>query len=172
MCDCLNEVIETVLGSDFWRGVAGIMLGLFSITGLFALLEWRRITKRLKKDVTNYIDAVEFEWRNQTEEFIVMDRIRAFEVLLKDVQSLRPTTPGAYKRVQQVRDAVEFFHRARAVLNEEHLPLPKPDEFPLPTTHRTAEGELFVRQKVLEELRKNKWLGLEKPVKPSNAEPS
>ena len=116
--------------SDFLIRFGEIMLGLFSFAGLIALWEWRRTTKRLKKYVTGYVRSVEFEWQNQTEEFALMDRVRVFEILLRRVQAMHPQTPGANRRVEEVRDVLEQFHSTRRIFREEHLPLRRIDEFP------------------------------------------
>ena len=50
--------------SDFWIGVAETVAGLFSVAVLVSLWEWHRTTKRLKKYVRSYKEAVEFEWQN------------------------------------------------------------------------------------------------------------
>ena len=77
--------------SDFWIGVAETALGLFSVAALVSVWEWHRTTKRLKKYVTQYIDSAEFEWENQTEKFALMHRVRAFEILLRNIEGLRPS---------------------------------------------------------------------------------
>ena len=148
--------------ADIVIEAAEVALGLLSFTILIAWWEWRNATKRLKKEVTSYIKSVEFEWQNQTEEFALMHRVRAFEILLRNVQAQQPRTPGAHKRVEQVRDVLESFHRRFIpIFRGEHLPLPKFGEFPaLPDV--TIEAE--VRKHVLEGLRAIKWLRLKEPA--------
>ena len=147
--------------SDFWIGVAETVAGLFSVAVLVSLWEWHRITKRLKKYVRSYKDAVEFEWQNQTEKFALMHRIRAYEVLLRKVHALQPRTPGAYYRVEKVRDALEWFHRTIPVWRGEHLPLPDIEKFPFPGD---AAMEFHIRKDILEKLKAIKWLGLKEPA--------
>ena len=160
-------VVEIVLGRDFWIGVVETLLSLFSFAALIYLLEWRSTTRRLKKHVASYIKSVEFKWTNQTDEFALMYRVRVFELLLRRVQAMQPRTPSAYKRVEEVRDALEYFHRGGVqILNGEHLPLPKFDEFPI---RPNREIEAQVRERILENLRAIKWLGLEKPPKVERA---
>ena len=146
---------------DFWIGVAETMLGLFSVAGLIALWEWHRTTKRLKKYVANYIQSVEFEWQNQTDDFALMHRVRAYELLLRNVLILQPRTPRAYKRVEEDRDVLEKWHRGIPIFRGEHLPLPKLGEFPTVPSHAI---EAQVRKDVLEGLRAIKWLGLKEPA--------
>ena len=155
------EVAAVVLRIDVLIGVVQIVLGIVSYAGLVALLEWRRTTKRLKKYVASYMQAVEFEWTNQIEEFVVAHRVRAFELLLRNIQALQPRTPAAYKRVEEVRDVLERLHRAIPIVRGEHLPLPKVGEFPVPPNQTT---EAQVRELVVEGLRAIKWLRLEKPA--------
>ena len=146
---------------EFWIGVAETLLGIFSFAGLIAFLEWRRTTKRLRKCVTDYVESGELEWQNQTDEFALMHRVRAFELLLRKVEVLQPRTPSAYKRVEEVRDAVEFFHRGGIpILNGEHLPLATIGAFPI-TPSDAAEA--LVRKYVLERLRAIKWLEVNEP---------
>ena len=147
---------------DFLVGAAETALGLFSVALLVSLWEWRRTTKRLKKYVTKYIDAVEFEWQDQTAEFVLMHRVRAFELISRQVQVLQPRSPGAYYRVEQVRDVLERFHRAIPIFRGEHLPLPEIGKFPLPSNERM---EASLRQDILEDLRAIKWLGLQESAK-------
>ena len=162
MSDFLIEVAEIVSGREFWIGVAEIIVGVFSLTMLIALSEWYRTTKRLKKYVKKYIESGEFEWRNKTPEFAVMHRVRAFEILLRKVEALQPRTPKAYRRVEEVRDVLEEFHRGMIpIFKEEHLPLPRIGEFPMTPSD---VSETFVRNRVLEGLRAIKWLRLEKPT--------
>ena len=87
-----------------------------------------------------------------------MHRVRAFEILLRNVYAMQPTTPWANKRVEEVRDQLEFFHRAYMVLNGEHLPLAKPGDFPVEQPNSTIEAQM--RQMILEGLRAIKWLRL------------
>lgn len=140
---------------DFWIGVAETVLGLFSVAGLVALWEWYRTTERLRKFVTDYIGAVEFEWQNQTEEFALMHRVRAFEVLLRKVLILRPRTPGAYRRVEQVREALERLHMSIPIWRGRHLPLPKLGEFPFATD---SAFEPQFRENLVKRLTAIKWL--------------
>ena len=162
MCDFLITVAEIASGRDFWIGVTETLLGLLSFAGLFSLLEWHRTSKLLKKHVTGYIKSVEYKWKNQTDDFGFMHRVRLFELLLRRVQVMQPRTPGAYKRVEEVRDALEYFHRAGVQIHlEQHLALPKFDEFPIKPN---AKIEAQVRELVLERLRAIKWLGLKKPA--------
>ncbi len=135
------------------------MLGLFGFAGLAALLECRRTTKRLKKYVKSYMQSAEFEWTNQTDEFAVAHRVRAFEILSRNVQALQPRTPWASNRVEDVRDALESLHRAITIFRGEHLPLPRLGAFPLPPNQAT---EAHVREHIVERLRAIKWLRLEK----------
>ena len=149
---------------DFWFDILKIVFGIFGFTALMATLELYRTTQRLKLEVENYIKAVNFEWENQTAEFALMDRVRAFEVLLRNVQAQQPRTPIAYRRVEQVRDALEFFHRTRAVHQGQHLPLPKLEEFPIQPPSPAIEAHF--RSDILKRLRAIKWLGLKS--QPSN----
>ena len=148
--------------SDFWIGVAETALGLFSVAALVSVWEWHRTTKRLKKYVTQYIDSAEFEWENQTEKFALMHRVRAFEILLRNIEGLQPRTPGAYYRVEQVRDVLEHFHRSIPIWRGQHLPLPKIGEFPLPQPNYAMEAS--VRHDTLEKLKKIQWLRLKEPA--------
>lgn len=161
--------VQTVL--DFgWSWLVQTLLGLLSFAALMAWWERRCTTKQLKKYVATYKERVEFKWRNQTEGFVLMHRVRAFELFLRNVSALQPRTSGAYKRVEQVRDVLEYFHReVIALIGVKHVPLPKMGEFPLPLNLAT---EAQVRQTVLEGLRALKWLRLEKPTERSNTEPS
>ena len=157
MPEFIAAIIEVVRRPDFWLGVLQTMLGLFSFGLLVALFEWRRTTKRLRRFVTSYIEAVEFEWQNQTKDFVVMHRVRAFEVLLRNVQSLQPRTPGAYQRVEEVRDALEYLHKCIPIFRGEHLPLPSPEQFPVePNSHTEPQ----IRAHVLRNLRSIGWLRL------------
>lgn len=163
MSDLLIWIAETVQTGGFWRGVLEVAAGVFSFALLMALSEWLRTTRRLKKCVTSYVKTVEFEWKNQTEEFVLMHRVRAFELLLRRVEALQPRTPGAYHRVEQVRDVLESWHnKGIIVLDGEHLPLPRRGEFPLPMR---PEFEAQVTNDVLRGLRAIKWLGLKEPAK-------
>lgn len=154
--------LETVTTWDFWVDVLKYVVGLVGFTTLMAFWELCRTKKRLKKEVKDYIKSVEFEWKNQTEEFVLMHKVRRFEVLLRNVRALQPRTPRAYKCVEEVREKLEFLHVAIPVFREEHLPLPKLGEFPIQPPN--SESETFVRQKVLEKLRTIKWLKLKKPT--------
>ena len=139
----------------FLIGVAETVLGLFSLAGLVALWEWHRTTERLRKFVTDYIGAVEFEWQNETEEFALMHRVRAFEVLLRKVLTLRPRTPGAYRRVEQVREALESLHMSIPIWRGQHLPLPKLGEFPFAAD---SAFEAQFREDLVKRLKVIKWL--------------
>ena len=161
MTDFWIEVAEVVLRIDVLIGVVETVLGLFSFAGLAALWERHRTTKRLKKYVASYMQSAEFEWTNQTEEFAVVHRVRAFELLLRNVQALQPRTPWAYNRVEEVRDILESLHRAITIFRGEHLPLPRLGELPLPPNQAT---EAHVRELIVERLRAVKWLRLEKPA--------
>ncbi|MDE2925259.1 MAG: hypothetical protein OXT71_02535 [Acidobacteriota bacterium] len=147
--------------------VGEILLGLVSFTALSTLWEWCRTTKRLREHVRSYVKAVEFKWKNQTEEFATMHRIRAYEVLLRRVQALQPRTPFAYRRMEEVRDALEFLHMATPVFQGKHLPLARIGEFPIKHVDSTSRpklsSEAWVRQKILERLRAITWLKLEEP---------
>lgn len=147
---------------DFLIGIADTLLAVVSFAGLIVWLERFSTTNRLKKYVKGYLEAVEFDWQNQTKEFAFMHRVRRFELLLRNVQVLRPTTYLASNRVAEVRDVLEEFHRGGIpILKGEHLPLRKFDEFPIEPSDAT---EAFVRDKVLEGLRAIKWLRLEEPA--------
>ena len=158
----MSALCQQLASSEFWIGVVQTLVGILSFASVVAFLEWRHTTKRLKKYVTQYVESVEFEWSNQTRKFAVMHRVRAFEILLRHVEALRPRTPGAYKRVEEVRDAVEYFHRTIPIFRGEHLPLPRLGEFPLPPDERF---EAQLRGDVLEKLRSIKWLGLKESSK-------
>ena len=140
---------------DFLIGVGETVLGLFSVAGLISVWEWHRTTVRLKKFLAEYIGWVEFAWQDQTEEFALMHRVRAFEVLLRKVMMLRPRTPGAYRRAEQVRDALEMFHTRITIWRGQHLPLPKLGEFPIGPD---AAFEAQFREDVAKRLRAIKWL--------------
>ena len=156
------RALEVLMGFDFWIGVVQTLTGLFSFAGLIALIEWHRTTRRLRKYVSSYIGSVEFEWQNQTEEFILMHRVRAFELLLRRVQAMEPRTPGAYYRAEAVRDVLEWFHRGGIpVLGNQHIPLSEIGKFPFPPNFAI---ESQVREHILEKLREIKWLRIE--VKP------
>ena len=164
MWDLLIWISETVQTGDFWSGVLEVAAGVFSFTVLMALSEWRRTTKRLKKYVTAYKEGVEYEWQDKTEEFVVTYRVRAFELLLRNVLTLQPRTPAAYRRVEQIRDVLERWHRGIPIIGDEPLPLPKLGEFPAPPS---AAIEAFLRNYLLERLRAIKWLGLKEPAEES-----
>ena len=145
--------------AEFLLGVAKYLLSLVSFTGLIILYDWCDTTKRLQRYVTAYKNHVEFEWKNQPDKFAVMHRVRAYELLLRNLEALRPWTPLASKRVEMVWDEVEYFHREGIpVLREEHLPLPKLGEFPYSPS---PEIETYVTNHLLEGLRAIKWLRLE-----------
>ena len=63
---------------QFWIGVAQALVGIFSFASLVAFLEWLHTTRQLKKNVTAYVKSVEFNWRDKTDEFVLMHRVRAF----------------------------------------------------------------------------------------------
>ena len=148
--------------SSFYSRVLEIVTSVFSISILITVWELRYTTNRLRKYVSNYQDSTEFEWHNQSEEFALMHRVRQFELLMRRVRVMQPTTPLANKRVEAVRDAVEFFHTGGViVVGGEHLPLPNVGEFPL-KPNDAIEAE--VRKQILEKLRAIKWLGLEGPA--------
>ena len=164
MSELWIRVLEILAGLDFWIGVVQILFGLFSFAGLIALIERHRTTRRLREHVSWYIDKVEFEWKNQTVEFILMHRIRAFELLLRRVQAMNPRTPGAYVRVEAVRDALEWHYRSGILIKGGmHLPLPEIGKFPYPPSPIT---EAQVRRDILEKLRMIKWLRID--VKPQS----
>ena len=140
-----------------WDRIIDTILGITGFTAIMSVNELRHTIVRLRKVINRYIDAVEFGWTNQTEEFALDHRVRAYEVMLRNVQAIQPRTPLAYRRVEQVRDAVEFFHRNIGVYQDKHRPLPKLDEFPYRSL--TPEMEVPVRRKILEELRAIKWCG-------------
>ena len=160
--EILNRVVEIMSSMDWGEigfGVIEIIASLFSFSVLITLWERRYTTKRLKKYVSNYLTSLEFEWQNQTAEFALMHRVRAFELLLRNVRVMQPTTPLANKRVQEVRDAVEFFHTGGIpVFRGEHLRLPNTGEFPVAPNDAT---EALVREHVLKKLRAIKWLNLQ-----------
>ena len=153
------EVAEAVLRIDVLIRVLEIVLGLFGFAGLAALSECRRTTKRLKKYVKSYMQSAGFEWTNQTDEFVVAHRVRAFEILSRNIQVLQPRTPWASNRVEDVRDALESLHSAITIFRGEHLPLPRLGAFPLPPNQAT---EAHVRERIVERLRAIKWPRLEK----------
>lgn len=145
---------------NFLVGVLKFLLGFVGVAGLIALYDLYDTTERLRTYVTLYANHAEFEWKNQPDEFVLTHRVRAFELLLRNLEDVRSWTLPAFKRVEAVRDVVEYFHRrAIPVLGNKHLPLPKLGEFPYPPSQ---EVEAYVRNHVLEELRAIKWLGLEK----------
>ena len=145
---------------EFLVGVLKFVLGFVGVAGLIALYDWYDTTERLRKYVTLYVNYAEFEWKNQSDEFVLTHRVRAFELLLRNLEDVRPRTLPGFKRVEAVRDVVEYFHRrAIPVLGNKHLPLPKLGEFPYPPSQAV---EAHVRNHVLEELRAIKWLELEK----------
>ena len=75
---------------------------------------------------------------------------------------MHPTTPLANKRVEDVRDAVEFFHAGVIpIFRGEHLPLPIMGEFPIEPSDAI---EAHVREHVIDKLRAIKWLGLKGPA--------
>ena len=144
---------------EFLVGVLKLLLGFVGVAGLIAFCDWYDTTARLRKYVTLYLNYVEFEWKNQPDEFVLTHRVLAFELLLRNLEDVRPLTLPAFKRVEAVRDVVEYFHRHPIpILGNKHLPLPKLGEFPYPPNQAT---ETQVRNHVLEELSTIKWLKLE-----------
>ena len=143
-----------------------VLLGLFGFSALIVYVDLRYTTKRLKRHVLRYLRSVEFDWRKESDEFVLMYKVRAFELLLRNMRAIQPTTPWANERADEIRDAVEFFHRgATAIFRGEVLPLPNAGEFPLPD-NRT---ETHVRETILENLRKIKWLGLQELTEKARA---
>ena len=152
-------MIEPLSDLGFWVGVAQVALGLFSFTSLLAIIEWCHTTKRLRDCVTRYIESVEFEWTNKPKEFAFTYRIRAFEILLRRVQSMQPRTFGAYRRVEEVRNILEEWHTGMLICNMQVLPLPDLERFPF---EPSEESECAVRKHALEKLQSIKWLKLKK----------
>ena len=145
---------------EFLVGVLKFLLVFVGVASLIAFCDWYDTTARLRKYVTLYVNHAEFEWKNQPDEFVLTHRVRAFELLLRNLENVRPLTLLAFKRVEAVRDVVEYFHRrAIPILGDKHLPLPKLGEFPYPPSQAV---EARIRNHVLEELRAIKWLELEK----------
>lgn len=158
---------ERVDWYDLFTTVGEIMLSVFSIAGLIALWERHHTTKRLKSYVARYMESVEFQWHSQTDEFVLMHRVRSFELLLRRVQILQPRTPGAYKRVEAVRDILEYFHMEGVLIFEgEHLLLPTFAEFPVIPNDTT---EAYVRDHITSGLRAIKWLGLKERAEQNEA---
>ena len=159
---CFVEIVSSLDWGAFRAWLLEIIASVFGISVLITLWERHYTTKRLRKYVSKYLESVEGEWQNQTDEFILMHRVRAFELLLRRVRGMRPTTPLANMRVDEVRDAAEFFHTdVITIFRGEHLPLPKMGEFPM---EPNDEIESHVREYVLDKLRAIKWLGLEEPA--------
>ena len=145
---------------EFLGGVLKFALGFVGVAGMIAFYDWYDTTERLRKYVSLYVNYAEFEWTNQSDEFVLTHRVRAFELLLRNLDDVRPWTLPAFKRVEAVRDVVEYFHRrAIPILGDKHLPLPKLGEFPYPLSQAV---EAHVTNHVLEGLRAIKWLELEK----------
>ena len=137
-----------------------MVLALAGYTAFGAFVEFRRTTQRLRKYVSSYLKRATFEWPNQTEEFALMDRVRSFEILLREVQAIQPRTPYAYRRVEEVRNAIEFLHRGIPIVEGRHLPLPRLTDFPVQEGSFSASVEADVRKYTLCELRQIKWLRL------------
>ena len=161
------DIVSASFSFVDWTIVAEVGLGLFSYAVVLALWERFRTTQRLRKYISSYQYAADFEWTNQTEEFVLMHRVRSFEVLLRRVQALQPRTPIAYGRVEEVRDAIEYFHRTVSVFRGEHMPLPSLTEFPFPKELLNASSEVFLRTQIFQKLREINWLQLDKVKKNS-----
>ena len=66
--NCLVEIVS-VDWRAFGTRLFEIVASIFGISVVFTLWERHYTTKRLKKYVSSYLESVEFEWQNQTEEF-------------------------------------------------------------------------------------------------------
>ncbi len=74
---------------------------------------------------------------------------------------MRPRTPKAYRRVEEVRDALEYFHKdVIAIFRDKHITPPNLERFPFePNEHIGLPVlEPAVRSHVLKELQSIKWL--------------
>ena len=141
--------------------ISQILFALFSFATFQAFCEWRLTTKLLRKYVAQYIESVAFEWTNETTEFIITYRVRAFEILLRNLQSMQPRTGCARKRVEEVQDVLENFHNCKVILNRKVLPLPDPNKFPFDiyqNGHIHKEIEPTIRNETLKKLQAIKWL--------------
>ena len=112
-------VAETLLGLlsfaaqwDFWIQVAEIIVGVFSVTMLIALSEWYRTTKRLKKYVKEiYLSQGSSNGGTKHPSSLSCTGSGRSKFCCGRLRPYSPGTPKAYRRVEEVRDVLEEFHR-------------------------------------------------------------
>ena len=51
-----------------------VLLGLFGFSALIVYVDLRYTTKRLRRHVLRYLRSVEFDWRKESDEFVLMYR--------------------------------------------------------------------------------------------------
>ena len=149
------------------------MIDIAFAVGLYLWYERRRAKSRIRKHIGSWIRAAEFEWKNQTQKFVADYRVQAFERLLRNMQGVLVWSAQSEKLVQEVKDAIEFFHRGgTTVRNNQVLPLPELGKFPLPapTPEEALLVERTVRAKIIERLSQIKWIDIDKIRKAVSSE--
>jgi len=136
-----------------------IVLGIFGYTAIAMIGEVVRTRHRLRKGVEAYVRDVNRQWTGQPQHFVLMNKVRAFERLLREVQMLQPRSIPAHRMVERVREEVEWVHRGAVWRDGVPMEPARLDQFPY------VEGvddsvESTVREHVLDGLRKIRWLRL------------